>query len=289
MAIDSDITIANLVTEALKNAGRVSPSATQISEGTSYQFRRVKSDIALKSSRHEALKVQAVSVTVNGQSRYTWPTNAHLLKTVTLLTAPTDFIGTASAGASTTLTLSTAVVEADANNIIGKFLVTTGGTGSLQIRQVVNWNNTSKVATVESAWTTTPDNTTTYLLATSHRKLWSMDKATEWDTLPTPGTRGMPTVGAPSGREFWLNRAPDTTYVLWWDYYAHLDLLDNTSDTVLKHIRMYYTLWSQGLSAWFCQRYDEDRYQGELGVYNILLELYESEASKVNQLQFTDI
>jgi len=285
MAIDSDITIANLVTEALKNAGRTSPSATQISDGTAYQFRRVKSDIALKSSRHEALKKQVVTVTVDGQSRYAWPTDAQYIKTVTLLEAPIDYTGTATAGASTTITLATALVVTDSTTLKGKFLVTTGGTGSLQIRQITNWVNATKVCTVDSAWTTNPDSTTTYMIATLHTKLYSGDKAVEWDTSPSPGLRGKSYGAALSGRELWLEHAPDGVYALWWDYYAHLDLLDNTSSVVLGHIRQYYSLWSQGLSAWFCQRYDEDRYTTELSVYNELLSLYQAEASHVTQMQ----
>lgn len=289
MAIDADITIANLVTEALKNAGRTSPSATQITDGTSYQFRRVKSDIALKSSRHEALKKQVVTVTVDGQSRYTWPTDAQYIKTVTLLEAPIDYTGTATAGASTTITLATALNVADSTTLKGKFLVTTGGTGSLQIRQITNWVNATKVCTVESAWTTTPDSSTTYMIATLHTKLYSSDKAVEWDTASNPGLRGKSYGAALSGRELWLEHAPDTVYALWWDYYAHLDLLDNTSSVMLGHIRQYYTLWSQGLSAWFCQRYDEDRYTTELSVYKELLELYGAEASHVTQMQPYDV
>lgn len=289
MAIDSDLTITNLVTEALKNAGRSNPTATQISEGTSYQFRRVKSDIALKSSRHEALKKQAVSVTVDGQSRYAWPTDAQYIKSVVLLEAPTDWMGTATAGGATSITLAASLSITDSADVKGRFLVTTGGTGSLQIKQITGWDNTTKVATVESAWVTNPASGTTYMIATDHRQLWSMDKAVEWDMVPNPGLRGKAYGGALSGREFWLSAVPDKVYVLWWDYYAHLDLLDNAGSVVLGHIRQYYTLWSQGLSTWFCQRYDEDRYPTELKVYDELLTLYQAEASHVTSMRPYDV
>lgn len=289
MAIDSDITIANLVTEALKNSGRTSPSAAQISDATAYQFRRVKSDIALRSSRHEVLKQQAITATVDGQQRYSWPTDAHYIKSVTLLDGPDEWRGTATAGASTTITLASSLDISDANELKGKFIVTTGGTGSLQIRQIVGWDNSTKVATVDTAWTTNPASGTTYLIASDHRWLWSEDKATEWDTMPNPGVRGKSYAGALTGREFWLEHAPDKVYALWWDYYAHMDLLDNAGPTILKHIRMYYTLWTQGLSVWLNQRYDEDRYQVELNVYNSLLSSYEGEAAKVTAMQPYDV
>jgi hypothetical protein len=289
MAIDSDLSIANLVTEALKGVGRVNPSATQISDATAYQFRRVKSDIALKSSRHSALQKQAVTPTVVGQSRYTWPTDAHYIKSVTLLEAPTEWVGTATAGASTSITLAAGLDISDATLIQGRFLVTTGGTGSSQIRQVTGWNNTSKVATVDSAWVTNPASGTTYLIATQHQILWSMDKTSAWDTQYTPGVMGKSYAGALVGKELWLEHAPEKIYGLWWDYWAHLDRLDNTSATVLGHIREYYTLWAQGLSVWLCQRYDEDRYPTELQVYQDLLSAYQTEASHVTAMQSFDV
>lgn len=289
MAIASDLSIANLVTQALKNAGRTVPTTTMISDATSYQYRLVKSDIALKSSRHEALLTQSISVTVDGQQRYTWPTDSHYLKSVTLLDGPDEWRGTASAGASTTLTLASSLDISDSTTLKGKYLVTTGGTGPNQIRQITGWVNATKVATVESAWTTTPDNTTTYLIASDHRVLWEMDKETEWSTMPNPSARGKSYAGAPSGREFWLQYTPDKVYALWWDYYAHLDLLDDAGTVILKHIRMYYSLWNQGLVAHLCQRYDEDRYQVEQMAYQDMLAAYQGEASKVSLLQPYDV
>lgn len=289
MAIDSDITIANLVTQALKNAGRVVPTAAQISDATAYQFRRVKSDIALKSGQHEALRADYAQIVSEGISRFTWPTDAHSIRSVSLLEAPDAYTGIAQAGANGSITLSTTTDVSDPNDLQGKFIVLLGGTGANQIRQIYSWSNTTKVALTTPNWTTNPAVGTTYMIATDHRLLWSLDKQREWYTNPAPGSRGKPTSGAFSGREFWLNTAPDKIYALWWDYYAHLDLLDNTSDVVLKHIRMYYSLWTQGLSAWLCQRYDEDRYTAELQVYENLLSSYEQESSHLTTMQFTDL
>lgn len=288
MAIDSDITIADLVTEALRNAGRTSPTAAQITAGTNFQFRRVKSDIALRSSRHEALKTTAVTVTSDGRQRYSWPTNANHIRGVSLLDGPDEWRGTATAGSTTTITLAASLSITDENDVKGKYIITTGGTGSLQIRQVSAWDNTTKVATVGQAWGTAPASGTTYLIASQHQRLWIMDKTLDWDAIPNPGSRGLSYAAALIDREIWLEHTANKVYVLWWDYYAHLDYLDNTSDVILRHIRQFYTLWSQGLSTWFCQRYDENRYQAELAVYDNLLLAYESAASQVTPMQPLD-
>lgn len=288
MAIDSDITVGNMVIQSLKQAGRVNPSSDQIADATAYQFRRVKSDIANKSGRHEALATQYPTIAFPGIQRYSWPTDAHYIKTVSLLSGPDKWAGVAQGGAAGQITLANTVDE-DPLTLRGKWIVLTGGTGVNQIRQISSWTNATKLAVIDRNWDTQPVNGTSYLIIDNHTLLWKMDKATEWSSMVSPGSLGRSYQGAMSGREFWLERAPDNVYVLWWDYWAHLDYLDNAGAVFLRHLRMHYGLWTQGVTAWLCQRYDEDRYQAELGVYENLLAAYEAAASHVTQTQFHDV
>lgn len=72
--------------------------------------------------------------------------------------------GTASAGASTTLTDSGIGWTADA--YIGSYVWVYGGTGIGQIREITD--NTTEILTVDRAWDTNPDSTSTYrILATN--------------------------------------------------------------------------------------------------------------------------
>ncbi len=285
MSVDSDISIANLVTEALKNAGRTSPTAGQISDATAYQFRRVKSDIALKSSRHPSLITQAIGITFTGLSKYDWPTDAQYIRNVSILEGPEEWHGNAQSGGAANITLALTMDVSDSATLIGKYIITTGGTGEKQIRQIVGWNNSTKVITVQPNWTTNPAVSTAYMIATDHQKLYLMDKS-EWDSIRNPGgTVGSSYAAALVGRELWLERpATSVRAAIWFDYYAHMDLLDNAGTVMLRHIRDYYSLWSQGLSAWLCQRYDEDRYMSELQVYQNLLDSYGSESCHVTQM-----
>lgn len=69
--------------------------------------------------------------------------------------------GTAQAGASSSITLRAAA--SSVTDFYKNMTVhTTGGTGSGQDRVVTAYNGTTKVATVDSAWGTNPNNTTTY-------------------------------------------------------------------------------------------------------------------------------
>lgn len=64
---------------------------------------------------------------------------------------------------STSTTAKLAASESATDSLLNScFLTTTGGTGAGQTRRITDWVGSTKVATVDTAWITTPDNTTTY-------------------------------------------------------------------------------------------------------------------------------
>jgi hypothetical protein len=83
---------------------------------------------------------------------------------VTLTASQAAVTGTAQAGASTSITLAAGASATD-DFYNGLYIELTGGTGSGQVRQITDYVGSSKVATVNSVWTATPDNTSTYSIA----------------------------------------------------------------------------------------------------------------------------
>ena len=69
--------------------------------------------------------------------------------------------GTAQAGTSTTITLKSSSSSTD-DYFNGLYITITGGTGSGQVRIITDYVGSTKVATVDSAWTTAPNSTSTY-------------------------------------------------------------------------------------------------------------------------------
>ncbi len=69
--------------------------------------------------------------------------------------------GTAQAGAVATIDLAAGYSD----EAFGMVLRITGGTGAGQIRQIVDYNSTTKVADVDHDWDTNPDNTSVYRLS----------------------------------------------------------------------------------------------------------------------------
>lgn len=296
MAIPSNPSVSDIVTEGLKRGGRVSPSAGDITNGTNNQFQEVKSDIYLKAPQHQTLLTQSFAPTVIGVSRYNRPTACEALRSVQLIDAPVSgsWRGTAQTGGASTITLS-ASFSADQADVIGRFVFITSGAGSGQFAQVISYNNTTKIATIETAWATlnstwvSPDSTSVYLLEALRVKLWDSHKPTEWDTLNAPFVQGTPKRATVVGTQIWLDYTPDRVYVLLYDYFQALDQLDEALTPFTSHLRKFRNIWIQGMAVKTMQRYDEDRYQLELGVYNTMLDLYGSSAANVNQVMFRDV
>ena len=288
IAIPSNFTVAETVEEALKRGGIVSPSATQITEATDYQLREVAKDIHAKLETMPLLLTTAVDTCVVGQSVYAWPTDAYSINSVVLLNASDDFTGTAQSGGATSITLA-ADFTSETETMQGRWIVITGGTGVDQIRQIVNYDDSTKVVTVDAAWTTNPAVSSTYMIPDLHRKLFDQSKAYHYDYNAAPYDSGMAVSGSMHGREIWLDRAPDRAYVIWWDYWADIDRIDVTGTIYLRLIRDYFNIFIEGIAAKVMDRYDEDRAQGQAAKYHSMLEMLTSRTATVRQVLFNDV
>ena len=289
MAIPADPSVTTIVTEGLKRGGRVAPSAAQITDATDHQLQEVKSDIMRVAATHPALQVFATVATTKGEQRYAWPTDMNIPLSITLLDGPDTWRGTAQAGAASTITLASAFSE-DPDTVIGHYIVLTGGTGSGQYREVRNYVNTTKVVTVNSAWTTNPDATSTYLVISLHRKLWPLDKVTDHTVLQAPFLLGSPYQAANFGQEYYLYPVPDkSTYGVLYEYFIDISKLDEVGAVFVQLLREWRSLFIQGVAAYTMQRFDEDRAGPAYAMYNsILLELA-GQVSTVSQARFHDV
>ena len=91
--------------------------------------------------------------------------------------------GTAQAGGSSTITLASGASAVN-DFYIGHTVVTTSGTGSGQTRIVTAYDGTTKIATVDSAWSVNPDNTTGYAVRSYNGATRVVTVTTAWTTAP---------------------------------------------------------------------------------------------------------
>lgn len=285
MAIPAVPTVTTIVTQALKRAGRTQPTAVQIAEARDEALQEVKSDIMFKAPTHKNLIATATAVTMYGQQRYRTPSDYNIMDSITLLDGSEEARGLATAGTENTITLASTynVNEAD---IIGKHILLTDGPGMTQVRQITNWNNSTKVAYVDVDWSENPTGATSYQVCHSAPVLWPWATAPELDKVWTPTTLGTPKFAVLNGQEVLLYPLPDrASYGLQLRYYVDLSMLDEDGNTFRQLLREWRSLWIQGVAVKSMQRFDEDRYQLELGVYTALLDMLGSQTATVRQVR----
>lgn len=90
--------------------------------------------------------------------------------------------------------------------IIGATIIITGGTGAGQSRIIYDWVSTTDTASISPNWTTTPDNTSTYLViptppASTNSATLPAVNLTSWNgtAVATPDTAGYPKVTIKDG------------------------------------------------------------------------------------------
>jgi hypothetical protein len=277
-------------TAALKDAGLPSPTTEQINELATNGFQVVKTDLWLANRTDHLLQSHAYIVMTEGSGFLRTPADLDHELYIDMYSGPEDYAGTAQTGASGSITLD-ADLSAEETALQGQWVFLTGGTGSGQYRQVIAWDNDTKIASVNTPWSINPSSDTTYLVTTQERRLLRKDDVSNWTGYWTPSvgypryytrTGTSPATGqSPAYRVF---PAPDhARYACIITYGPNLTLMDEASTLFIKHLRERRVLWAQGTKVQAMQRYDDDRYMQALGIWEIMLKKYG--AHNYNQTQ----
>ena len=179
---------------------------------------------------------------------------------------------TAQTGTSTSITL-VSTDTSTAANAEGRWIFLTGGTGVDQIRQITDLNTSTLVATVDSAWDTTPDSTTTYLIVDNiYGPENGMEEVhvSEIEASATP-EKGRPTQFAKYNRDIIFNRAFDrSTYGIRVRYYMNIHEVDRTEGSTERYTRILQN-WQSTLMAgvtWkIMEDIDDSRQLAKKGAY----------------------
>src|SRR3990167_8713845 len=158
-----------LIVEGMKRSLGRTPSSGEQVRALDQWFPEIKNDIWFDDGgSHTLLETDAVMLLTEGTHIYSLPDDFDAPKSFIVLDG--DIRDTAQAGTSTTITL-VSTDSSESAGRIGKEIVLISGTGSGQKRQITGFNTTTKIATVDSAWSTTPDSTTVYLIVTEYHPL----------------------------------------------------------------------------------------------------------------------
>lgn len=262
MAVPSDPTVTTIITDAFRHCGIPNPQAAQVAEFAAGGFQTVKTALWAASARDRLLETSAMVLLPIGSGQVNTPSDFdHALSLDVYSTYEAMAFTMASSTSSTAVAPST--FSSDVSSIRGRYLFTTGGTGSGQYRQITAYDDTTKTLTITPTWTVTPDATTTAFIGTRQRRLVQDD----------PATWRVPSQGEPLHYRFVgssslntdlpaieLSPVPDSDYyALILTYAPNLTRLDETGTLFVKHLRERRALWLAGLEYYVANRYDEAR------------------------------
>ncbi len=271
MAAPTNPTRTTLVMEAFYKVGIDAPSSAQVTRAEDYLFNEVLSDIWLRAgetgnTRLKTLQNFAVDITIDGQSKYPFPSDFDEEITLTFLDG--TITGTATAGAASTITIEDEPTEAE---MVGKYILLTGGTGENGFRQCIAYNTTSLVATVDAAWDTNPSTDTTYRIINDITSLEEMnlkDAGGLGNNLSSSFDEGDPnyfTKATEGVSDYYiLDHNPNaSTYGLHLRYYVDLLKVDVVEgSTIMSKIMLnWWRLLTMGMAAEIALDEDDTKYQ----------------------------
>ena len=248
-----------------KALGRAASSGEQ-ARALDQWLPEIKDDLWLDDGgSHKLLEAETILLLTEGTHIYTLASDFDSPKSFSILDG--DIRETAQAGAANTITL-VSTDSSESAGRIGKEIVTIAGTGSGQKRQITGFNTTTKAATVDSAWSIIPDNTTQYLIVVDYIPFFFIDPTT-FAKITDRTMRDRPNSGMLWNNNLYIQKVPDKTYVLWYQYWVNILKMD-TADTDTAHQQMlanWRSLFVEGFFMKTLQNEDDMRFPASFTVY----------------------
>jgi len=272
--------IDDIIYQGMREAGQytITRSQTAFTEFQAYQWPTIKSEIWNASRTDRILEKYAARTAFVGTYNLNLPSDYDNVTRIWLFDAPDTHRGTAQGATANTLTLASSFSD-DELNMRGRWLFILTSTGLNQARVISSYNDTTKVATVETDWGTTPDNTPTYLIGVQRHELRRCDYA------PGYSAAARPTAYARQGNEVHIYPTADKNYGLLFYYQPNLTLMSETDVAFLKHLAARRALWVQGVKVRTAARYDDERYGPEKAIWERMLSQYAGQNTVYRQME----
>lgn len=274
MALPTDPTATTIVTEAWNAAGESDPTAAQITRATDHWMQEVLNDIwlaTIESGNTRLKTLQETLVDVSTTGIRTWALAEDMDEELEIEVLDGSRYDTAQTAGASSITLA-ADDDGTSTNTIGRWVLITSGTGVDEIKQITAFDSTTKVATVESAWTATPTSSSTYLIVDQEYQLDEVDLTEMSTSIPAAGR---PTVFAKYNRQVIFDKPWDrATYGIRMRYFMNIHQVNLTEGATTRITRIYRN-WQDVLKQgvlWKAMRdQDDQRYELERGAFNSMV------------------
>ncbi|MGL5936014.1 MAG: hypothetical protein ACRCZI_10405 [Cetobacterium sp.] len=269
MAIPGDPSVQDIILNGMKAGGQytISAGGTAFTEFKNYQFETLKSELWAACHTDRLLETEAVVLTSIGKTALVIPPDFDSTIRLVLHDAGDDFRGTLQSATSNTVTLAS-TFSSSADTMYGKKLFLLSGLGAGQYLEVIQYDNNTKVATLSTNWTVTPDATTTYMVALTEYELRRMDyqrKVTE---------QNRPAIYGQFAASLQVLPVPDKIYPIVMLYRVNLTRVDDAGPVFVKHLRERRSLWIAGVKEKTMERYDDDRHGAAKAEWEAALSRY---------------
>jgi hypothetical protein len=272
MTIPTAPTPTTLVTEALTrflNGG--TPDSGEITRALDYGLEKVKRDIMGIGKTWRPLLRLVYDITKVGVSHYDNPADFEQDLSVGLMSGShTGLLGTVTSVSLVTLA---SVEDAIQGEVEGKYLLLTSGTGVDQAEIVDDYNLTTKVCLMASAYAVLPVVPVGYMIVNQITDLTKTSMG-RYDQFEYPGRPGIPERFIPITNQtvgqLALHPVPAAIYGIRRRYYADILKLDTTGTLYNTLLRKWANVFEQGVFVWKLQE-DDDRYEAQNAIYQQML------------------
>lgn len=265
MAAPSNPTLASIVVEGLFQAGEFNPSSAMITRYQNEVMEQLKNEIWKACRQPKIMQTFSYGILVPGQNRYSCPEDYSSDMRMAILWGSS--IGTAQGGSETSLILQ-AGSNLSLNDVLGKEILITGGTGIASASQAVAFS--SNTVQVTPGFAVAPDGTSTYMFIDDQWPV-TFDHVDTLYRLHRSANLNRPERAFPIGDEdfdeFVFDVAPDKAYGVKFFYYANLMKTDLSSALMSRLYLEWRNFWIQGIKAKHLMMNDDERGPTEWNVW----------------------
>ena len=279
MAVPSNPTYLEVIRNGMIEAGQynLATTSTAVSNFASRQFQTIKTRLWDANEYDDLLESKTIATVSVGSRTLLLPSDFDHELRVRIFDGDDSLRGTAQTGYASAVTLASNF-SFDATGILGSYLFLMSGTGNGQQGQIIEYDNTTKIATVSAAWTTQPDSTTAYLVSNFYMDLPRLELRQGYMTNTRPTRYRL------RGRTMELEPAPDKTYPIELWYGANLTRLDEEGTVFVRHLRERWHYWHELIKLYTMALYDDDRADGmDMKIERVLLK-YAGKNAVVDQM-----
>lgn len=268
MAYSTPPPIEDIIIQGMQEGGQYQVTTAQSAylDFRRYQWPTIKAEIWNACRTDKLLEGLSSRVLLAGTTDIDEPPDFDAEIFIDLYSGPAEYRGIAQAATATTMTLAPSFIGDD--SLKGLRIFTLTGPGSQGQRTITEYNNTTKLVTVDAPWASTPAGGTAYLIGQRRHRLSRVDY--EYPLAQA----GLPRTYSRRNWQIELSPAADQHYPLLICYRQNLTLMDELSSQFSTHLLRYRHLWVQGVKVKTMAKYDDDRFASEKQIWEQMLAQY---------------